>query len=102
MNVKRRISELLDYAEELVREGDYELARKYVKYAIIYAKKTKTKMSIEQKRRFCRKCYVPLIPSITERRRIKSKILVRTCLLCGWVRRYPLIRDKRIDKESKS
>ncbi|MCY0860447.1 MAG: ribonuclease P [Sulfolobaceae archaeon] len=88
-------------AEELARQGEIELARKYVKYAIVYSRKTKTKIPLEFKRKFCRKCYVPLIPGLTERRRIKSKILVRTCLICGWVRRYPL-RNKGVNKDYKS
>lgn len=95
---KRRAIELIERAIELTRQGEYELAREYVNLALRYSSKLKFKIPRKYKRLICRKCHIPLIIGLTERRRIKNKVLVRTCLLCGWVRRYQL---KRIDKESK-
>ncbi|BDC18326.1 ribonuclease P protein component 4 [Acidianus sp. HS-5] len=96
--LKKRALRLIDDAVKLAEEGNLELARKYVLLAREYSNKGRFKIPIEYKRTFCRKCLTPLIPGRTERIRIKSKILVRSCLICGWIRRY----DLRKSKESKS
>ncbi|ARM75025.1 ribonuclease P protein component 4 [Acidianus manzaensis] len=92
--LKRRAIELIDLAIEEAKNGDLDLAKKYVKLARDYAKYGRFKLPLEYRRKYCRKCNVPLIPGKTLRVRIKSKILIRSCLECGWIRRYEL-RNKR-------
>lgn len=94
---RKRALELIDMAEQIVKEGDIELARRYVRLALTYSSKFRFKLPLIYKRKICRKCFVPLIPGLTERRRIKNKVIVRTCIYCGWVRRYPV---KKTDKGS--
>ncbi|EHP70778.1 RNase P subunit RPR2 [Metallosphaera yellowstonensis MK1] len=98
--VLRRSMELIDRAVRLANEGDLYLARAYVKLAVEYSRKAQVKLPRKYKGMFCRRCFVPLIPGITERRRIKSKILVRTCLLCGWVRRYDTKNVEKLRRSS--
>ncbi|BDB99035.1 ribonuclease P protein component 4 [Saccharolobus caldissimus] len=100
--IRKRIIELIIQSVNIAKEGNIELAREYVKLAVMYSRKGKVKIPLKYKRMFCRKCYTPLIVGLTERRRIRSKILIRTCLICNWQRRYVLTRDKRANKESKS
>lgn len=87
---KRRAIQLTELAIELVKNNDVELARRYVKLALLYSHKLGFKLPLEYRRAYCRKCYTPLVIGISERRRIKNKVLVRTCLYCGWTRRYKL------------
>lgn len=89
---KKRAIQLIELAIDLAKNNDIELARKYVELALFYSSKLRFKIPLEYKRMFCRKCHVPLIIGITERRRIKNKMLVRTCIYCGWTRRYKLQR----------
>ncbi len=92
--LKKRALKLIDDAVKLAEEGDLELARKYILLAREYSNKGRFKIPLEYKRKFCRKCLTPLIPGKTERIRIKSKILVRSCIICGWIRRYDLRKSK--------
>lgn len=86
----RRAMELIDLAIKEAKNGNIDLARKYVKLARDYAKYGKFKLPLEYRRKYCRRCNVPLIPGKTVRVRIKSKVLIKSCLLCGWIRRYEL------------
>ncbi|AWR96546.1 RNAse P, Rpr2/Rpp21 subunit [Acidianus sulfidivorans JP7] len=88
--LERRAKELIDLAVQEAKNGDLELAQKYVKLARDYAKYGRFRLTIEYRRKFCRKCNTPFIPGKTLRVRIKSKILIRSCLVCGWIRRYEL------------
>lgn len=97
--VESRSLDLIDKAVDLVYEGKIDLAREYVKLAREYSAKGKIKLPIEYKRKFCRRCNVPLVSGITERRRIRRKVLIRTCLICGWIRRYEL-RENKTNKGS--
>jgi ribonuclease P protein subunit RPR2 len=98
--IKKRIIELIELAYITARKGDLELAREYIKLAEMYSRKGRIKIPLKYKRMFCRKCYTPLITGVTERRRIRSKILIRTCLICNWQRRYVLSRNKGSNKEN--
>ncbi|QIW24924.1 ribonuclease P [Sulfolobus sp. S-194] len=98
---KKRSLQLIRLAIELAKNNNIELARMYIKLALLYSRKLRFKIPIEYKRLFCRKCFTPLIIGVTERRRIKNKVLVRTCLYCGWTRRYKL-QYKTTNKKSKS
>ena len=98
---KKRAIQLIKLAVELAKSNDIELARKYIRLALLYSRKIGFKIPLEYKRLYCRNCFAPLIVGITERRRIKNKVLVRTCIYCGWTRRYKL-QYKTTNKEGKS
>ncbi|MEM0174258.1 MAG: ribonuclease P protein component 4 [Sulfolobaceae archaeon] len=102
MRYLKRIEKLILQAEELARSGELELSREYIKLALVYSSKTHVKIPLKLKRKFCRKCKTPLIPGLTERRRIRGKVLIRTCICCGWIRRYVLRRYKNESEEGKS
>ncbi|MEM1508827.1 MAG: ribonuclease P protein component 4 [Thermofilaceae archaeon] len=90
---RERIQILLDLADKVLRK-DEQLAKRYVQLAFRIAAKAHLKLPREVKRRYCRKCKIPLIPGYTARIRVKkgcggAKIVV-TCLRCGYIRRYPL------------
>ncbi|AEB95455.1 MAG: ribonuclease P protein component 4 [Metallosphaera sp.] len=94
--ILERSEELIDLAYQTALEGNLDLSRKYVKLALAYSSKARIKLPVSYKRRFCRVCLTPLVPGLTERRRIRSKILIRTCLVCGWIRRYDTRDAKKL------
>ncbi|WP_338603914.1 ribonuclease P protein component 4 [Sulfolobus tengchongensis] len=100
--IRKRIIELIEQANITAREGNIEIAREYIKLAVMYSRKGRVKIPLKYKRMFCRRCFTPLIPGLTERIRIRSKILIRTCLICNWQRRYVVTRNKGINKKSHS
>lgn len=89
------MTELLSLAEILVK-NDPETAKEVAELAFITSRKLRVSIPRKVKRRFCRRCHVPLITGVTMRIRIKRKTLVVTCLTCGWIRRYELSRG--VDK----
>lgn len=89
------MTELLSLAEILVK-NDPETAKEVAELAFITSRKLRVSIPRKVKKRFCRRCHVPLIPGVTMRIRIKRKTLVVTCLTCGWIRRYELSRG--VDK----
>ncbi len=95
--IKSRIYELIDMGVSEVRHGNVERGRDYVKLAVEYSRKNSIKIPVEFKRKYCRRCFTPLVLGVTESRRISSKILIRRCLECNWIRRYDL---RRANKES--
>ncbi|MEM4717182.1 MAG: ribonuclease P [Desulfurococcaceae archaeon] len=96
---RERINILFSMAIEKTRNGDFELARRYVEIAIRVASKAGVKLPKKYKRSYCRKCYVPLIPGYTLTIRVKNvgkhtRVTYR-CLKCGWVRRFVVKKSKR-------
>ncbi|MCY0861743.1 MULTISPECIES: ribonuclease P protein component 4 [Metallosphaera] len=88
---------LIDMAVSEAFEGNLDLSREYVKLAVQYTSKARVKLPLKFKRKYCRKCLTPLIPGVTERRRVRSKILIRTCLVCGWIRRYDTRNKEKLE-----
>lgn len=88
----QRIRILLRLADNTIR-SDEALARRYVELAFRIAAKARLRLPRSLKRRYCRRCKIPLVPGLTARVRIKGGEdgrLIVTCLRCGYVRRYPL------------
>lgn len=111
---RRRIALLRDIARQRVqwlfylatiraKRGDIDLARRYIEIMLRVASKAKLKLPRRLKRSYCRRCYAPLIPGITLSVRIRSEgkgsRVVYKCLLCGWIRRFPV---KTSGRESRS
>ncbi len=79
-----------------VRRGMYGRARRYISLALRLIEKANARKPIFLRRGTCKNCYVPLIPGLTCRIRLRGNkkyiIVTKTCLLCGWVRRIPCKR----------
>ncbi len=99
---KQRFYQLVDLAFEMARKGEVDLASRIGYQAFKVARKGGYKIPKRVKRKFCRRCFTPLIPGVTATIRIRNKgvptITVR-CLNCGYVRRYPA--RKKEEKERK-
>jgi len=89
---RERVILLYKYSVERAREGDFELARRYIEIMLKIAGKARIKPPRYIRRGYCRRCHIPLIPGLTLSVRVrgsgKSSRLVYRCLQCGWVRRY--------------
>lgn len=94
---KERITILFRQAEEAVKEGKFEQAKRYVSLARSIAMKVQLAMPAEFKRKFCKKCDIYWIPSKTVRFRTqkKGRRMTFTCLVCGAIQRYPYVREKK-------
>ena len=88
-----RISRLLDLAEEAVRSGRADRARRYVEIARRIGMKTRVKLPRD--RRFCKECHVPMVPGVNCTVRLSGHKVVITCGECGAVRRIPYIKEQR-------
>lgn len=96
---RERINILFGMATEKTRNGDFELARRYIEIAIKIASKAGIKLPKKYKRSYCRKCYVPLVPGYTLTIRVRNagkhtRITYR-CHICGWIRRFVVKKSKR-------
>jgi len=96
---RQRIRRLFNMAIERAEIGDFELARRYIEIVLKLSSKAQLKLPRRLKRSYCRRCHVPLIPGITLSVRIRSEgrgsRVVYKCLLCGWVRRFPIKISKK-------
>ena len=94
----QRMKLLYSMAVDMVRKGDFELARRYVDIIVAISLRTRVRPPKNIRRGYCRNCHIPLVPGLTARVRIQSEgkgsRVVVTCLLCGWKRRY-MIKARR-------
>lgn len=94
-----RIELLFNMALEKLKEGDFDLSRRYVEIALKIASKAGVKIPLKYRRRYCRRCHILLIPGITLTVRMRSvgrktRITYR-CLSCGWQRRFLVNKPQR-------
>ena len=92
----RRVERLLDFAVK--HYGSYpEYAVAAVRTAQRIAMHYRLRLPPELRRRFCRRCGTPFTGAGTFRVRVRSRrsthVVVR-CMACGFMRRYPLGREK--------
>jgi len=94
----QRVRKLYTLAVSEVRLGNYDRARRYVEIALNLISKANVRKPMYLRRGICKNCYVPLIPGLTATVRLRGNrkyiIVVRKCLLCGWVSRVPCPRKK--------
>lgn len=86
-----RMKILWEQAQEDVRAGKPEIARRKMLSARTIAQKTRTKLPRHISRRICKTCGTILVPGDTCRVRVRhnrSKHVVVTCIGCGAVKRY--------------
>ncbi len=99
----QRIKLLYRYAIYEIRKGNVQLARRYVYIAKRIAAKARVKLPKSIKRSICKNCLVPLVPGVTSRIRLRSEgrgsRVVVTCLVCGWIHRYPYKLDRKRCRE---
>ena len=95
----QRIKLLYKYALNEARRDNIKLARRYIYLIKRIAAKARVKVPRRIKRSVCKNCQIPLIPGITSRVRLQSEgkgsRIVVTCLVCGWIHRYPYKLRKR-------
>ncbi len=84
MKPKASAKEVAALFEQAVMHPD---ARKLITAARKLAARSRTKIPVQWRRRFCRKCNVILVPGRNCRIRNKKAIIVSTCLECGNIRR---------------
>jgi len=88
----QRMQILFDNAVRSVRNGNIRFARRYCILIKKISMRNKVKIPRRIKRAICKNCFIPLIPGVTCRVRIKSEgknsRIVVTCLVCGWIHRY--------------
>ena len=94
----QRVRKLYTLAVSEVRLGNYDRARRYVEIALNLISKANVRKPMYLRRGICKNCYVPLIPGLTATVRLRGNrkyiMVVRKCLLCGWVSRVPCPRKK--------
>lgn len=85
---KERINLLFKKAGEIFKE-DHSLSNRYVEIARKIAMKAQISIPSNFKKKFCKKCFVYLVPGENCRVRIKNKKLVYYCLTCKNYMRFP-------------
>ncbi len=76
-------------AVEAARGGDYDHARRLVEHALELLKRMRLRKPYPLRRLVCRNCGAPLSHGVTARVRLREGRVVVTCLLCGYIRRFP-------------
>ena len=86
-------------AIDAVRRGDHELARRLVAAADAARRVMRLRKPRFLRRGVCRNCGLPLVPGVTARYRLvrdgSISRLVVTCLACGYIHRYILVKRRR-------
>jgi len=97
---RERIEILFDLSREMVLKGEYELSKRYISLARRISMKYNVRIPKKLKRMFCKKCHVFLYPGITSKVRVNRGKVTITCLLCGNIKRYPFIKEKRSKRKT--
>jgi len=98
MIARERVDRLFEFAM-LSARSDLEAAREAVAIARRIAQRARIRIPKRYKLMFCRKCGNLFLGtdsfSVRVRDRRSTHVVVR-CLRCGWVRRYPAVKEKQI------
>jgi ribonuclease P protein subunit RPR2 len=84
-----RIEILFDKAREDLKTRP-DRSRRYVQLAFRISMRYNIRLPKTIKRRFCKKCYMYLVPGVSSRLRYGKGILRVSCLNCGHMVRYPM------------
>jgi len=87
-----RIRILIGLSEQAVRNGEDDHAIRYVSLAKRIGMKTRTKFPEEF--RYCKKCFMPMMPGINCKVRLTDRKVVSACARCGTVKRMPYLREQ--------
>jgi len=95
---RERIERLFEFARAYA-QSDPEAAREAVAIAMRIAQRARMRIPKQYRLIFCRRCGNLFLGSgsfsIRVRDRRSTHVVVR-CLKCGWIRRYPAIKEKHI------
>ncbi len=90
---------LYSLAVERIGKGDIERARMYIRRGIEILLRARARKPSYYRRWVCRRCHAPLVPGMTARVRIRGTrsyiLVVKRCLLCGWITRTGADRGKK-------
>jgi ribonuclease P protein subunit RPR2 len=88
-SVRQSIAQLLSEADGAWKTGKKERSKRYAEMAMGLVKKHKVRLTDEQKRRFCRKCYSWWIPGDTVKLIFDKRhnVIRMKCAKCGYTRR---------------
>ncbi|MBS7655143.1 ribonuclease P [Candidatus Bathyarchaeota archaeon] len=81
-----------------------KLAKRYIQLIQKIGMKAKIKIPLKYKIFICKKCGSLLIPGETCRVRVRSEKGAKvtfTCLNCYFVKRYPIVKEKKLKKQLK-
>lgn len=92
---EERVDRLLTLADEAVRAGRPDRARRYVELSQRIC--AKTQMHFPRDFQVCRGCNVPLIPGLNCTVRLNNHMVCVTCGLCGRIRRRPYLKEQSHD-----
>ncbi len=85
---RERIALLFDLAEKRMKEGEVDLAKRYVELMLNLSRKYNVRIPKEMKYRICKNCNSYLVPGKNARVRLRKHRIIVTCLSCGNVKRY--------------
>ncbi|MFT4312061.1 MAG: ribonuclease P protein component 4 [Candidatus Woesearchaeota archaeon] len=84
---RETICELFESAQ-IVASVDLLRAHQFIKDARKLGQKHLIRLTSQQKRQYCHKCYAYLHPAINARVRVRDGILESECLNCGHCNRF--------------
>jgi len=85
---RERINILYELAMKEAKEGNENLARRYIDHMVNLSTKYNVRIPRDIKRNYCKKCHTFLIPGKTAQVRLKKGKVVIKCLKCGTYKRY--------------
>ena len=98
-----RIARLMEFAKRHAVERP-ELAREAGKLVLRIARKARVRIPIQYKRFICRKCgtpfYIPGSFTVRVRDRRSTHVVIR-CNTCGYVKRIPAVKEKKVKSKTK-
>ena len=88
-SVRQSIAKLMGEAGGAWAAGKPERAKRYAEMAMGLVRKHKVRLTEEQKRRFCRKCFAWWVPGDTVKLAFDKRhsVIRMTCAKCGYTRR---------------
>src|SRR3989449_10661049 len=90
-----RIDILFRLPEREAGAGNSARADRYASLAAKIGMRYNVRLPREFKRRYCRRCHAFLVPGKNCRVRVSRGLVTSTCGVCGDIRRFPYIRERR-------
>ncbi|HLD18518.1 MAG TPA: hypothetical protein VJB90_00720 [Candidatus Nanoarchaeia archaeon] len=94
LNASEEISNLLSFAKSKARTHPKE-SRSAIKLAWKLSQKFRKRLSSEQKKAFCNKCFTYYIPAVTATIRVGKSRVAYHCLYCSTITKYPYKKEQK-------
>ena len=91
---KERISLLFSSAEREFRQRP-DRSRRYMELASRMAMRYNVRLPQSLKRKFCKECYMYMVPGSSCRVRLSNSSVIVTCSSCGRKTKHPIRRSAR-------